>query len=146
MERPQAGRSFNLAELLRIPFQALVDELHERLALAGFPDIRPTHTIVFALVTAEGIRLSDLAEKAQLTKQLMSYLVDAVEELGYIERVPDPADGRAKLIRLTERGVQASRTGSEIIRAIEHDWASQLGVEDMGSLRALLERLVQNMG
>lgn len=138
--------SLNFAQLLRIPFQALVAELHERLADMGYPDIRPTHTLIFALADREGMRLTELAERAQMTKQLVNYLVTSIEELGYVERLPDPGDGRAKIVRLTERGYQASQAGKEIIQGIEQAWAEKLGVRDMQELRSLLERLVSVVG
>ena len=146
MERKQTMRQLNLAQLLRIPFQALVSELHTRLVARGYPDIPATHTIVFALVDTQGIRLSELAKRAQLTKQLVNYLVTAVEERGYVERLPDPRDGRAKIVRLTERGQQAALVGSEIIANIEREWAASLGPADMDELRSLLERLVDVLG
>ena len=134
--------ALNFAQLLRIPFQVLVTELHERLAEMGYSDIRPTHTLIFALVDKEGIRLSELAERAQMTKQLVNYLVTSIEELGYVERVPDPEDGRAKIVRLTERGFAASQAGNEIIQSIEQAWAEKLSAREMQELRSLLERLV----
>ena len=146
MERRQTMRQLNMAQLFRIPFQVLVSELHTQLAAKGYPDISATHTIVFALVDRQGIRLSELAKRAQLTKQLVNYLVTAVEERGYVERVPDPRDGRAKIVRLTERGQQAARVGSDIIASIEREWAASLGSEDMDELRSLLELLVDVLG
>ena len=140
MKQPQS--EFNLAALLRIPFQALVDELHQRLAEAGYGDIRPAHTIIFALLGPEGMPLSELTARAQTTKQVMNYLVNAVEKNGYIERVPDPADGRAKIVRLTQRGLQASEAGRDIIIHIETEWGEILGEQEIGQLRALLEHLV----
>jgi DNA-binding MarR family transcriptional regulator len=134
--------SFNLAQLLRIPFQALVTELHERLAAAGFGDVRPIHTLIFAFVSREGIRLHELVERMQSTKQNVNYLVNALEEMGYVERVPDPLDGRGKLVRLTKRGEANSLAGRTIIQNIEQEWANQLGEETMAQLRALLEQLV----
>jgi DNA-binding MarR family transcriptional regulator len=136
------GTSFNLAQLLRIPFQALVTELHERLAAAGFGDIRPIHTLIFAFVSSEGIRLHELVERMQSTKQNVNYLVNALEGMGYVERVPDPADGRGKIVRLTKRGEANSLAGSTIIQNIEQEWANQLGEETMTHLRTLLEQLV----
>ncbi|HEU5379462.1 MAG TPA: MarR family transcriptional regulator [Ktedonobacteraceae bacterium] len=146
MERGQTMGRLNFAQLLRIPFQALVTELHAQLAAQGYPDIPAAQTIVFAHVDAQGMRLSELAERAQLTKQLVTYLVTAVEERGYVERVPDPSDGRAKIVRLTERGQQVAQAGSEIIAGIEREWAASLGPEDMEELRFLLQRLVSILG
>ena len=145
MEIELSSQKLNLAQLLRIPFQALVTELHERLELVGYGDIRPTHTLIFALVTAEGIRLGELAERAQLTKQLVNYLVTAVEERGYVERVPDPLDGRAKLVRLTERGQMAVAEGAKIIESIEQEWAELLGDQIMQDIRLRLVKLVRVM-
>ena len=142
MERGQTTGQLNFAQLLRMPFQTLVTELHAQLAAKGYPDIPATYTIVFAHIDTQGIRLSELAKRAQLTKQLVTYLVTALEERGYVERVPDPHDGRAKIVRLTERGRQAAQIGSEIIEGIERAWAASLGPEDMDELRSLLERLV----
>ena len=142
MERGQKKEQLNFAQLLRMPFQALVSELHTQLAANGYPDIPAAYTIVFALVDAQGIRLSELAKRAQLTKQLVNYLVTAVEERGYVERVPDPSDGRAKIVRLTKRGQEAAQVGSDIIEGIEREWAASLGAEDMDELRSLLDRLV----
>jgi DNA-binding MarR family transcriptional regulator len=138
---PEPGRSPNIADLLHGPFQLLVDELHERLAEAGYPDIRPAHGNVFGYVRKEGSRLTELAERAQLTKQTMGYLVDHLEERGYLERLPDPDDKRAKIIRLTDRGREAVRVASGIIGTIEDRWAEVLGRGRMEQLRELLTDL-----
>ena len=143
MYEQHTSSALNLAQALRIPYQALVRELHRRLAEAGYADIRPTYTLVFAHLDQHGMRLGEFAERAQLSKQLITYLVAAVERLGYVERLVDPTDGRARLVRLTSRGVEAARTGREIINAIEVEWAQRLGADAIGSLRAGLERLVE---
>lgn len=142
MDKTTQVRKLNLAQLLRIPFQELVTKLHKRLDAAGYGDIRPTHTLIFALVTIEGIRLTDLAERAQLTKQLVNYLVTAMEEQGYVERIPDPTDGRARLVRLTAQGQAASEAGARIIADIEQEWATLLDGPSMQDLRIKLEYLV----
>jgi len=131
----------NLAQLLAVPFQAIVAELHARLAAAGYGDIRPHHGPVFGYLPAEGARLSELAERAQTTKQLMAYLVDALEERGYVERVPDPTDRRAKLVRFTTRGRAAARAGGAIIHGIEAEWGRRIGEQHMRDLRSLLGHL-----
>jgi DNA-binding MarR family transcriptional regulator len=146
MEYKRTVGQLNFAQLLRIPFQALVTELHTQLAARGYPDLPVTYTIVFAHVDRQGIRLSELARRAQLTKQLVNYLVTTLEERGYVERVPDPIDGRARIVRLTERGQQAAEVGREIIESIEGEWAISLGSENMNELRSLLERLVNIAG
>lgn len=61
--------------------------------------------------------------------------------LGYVERVPGPEDGRAKLVRLTERGVRAQQAGREIVAQIEQGWGDALGRQDFDALKELLGRL-----
>jgi DNA-binding MarR family transcriptional regulator len=138
---PEPGRPPNIAELLHGPFQILVDELHERLAEAGYPDIRPAHGNVFGYIRKEGSRLTELAERAQLTKQTMGYLVDYLEERGYVERRPDPDDRRAKIVRLTDEGRELIGMAREIMGRIEARWAELLGEDSMEQLRELLTEL-----
>jgi DNA-binding MarR family transcriptional regulator len=131
----------NIGILLRGPFQEIVRRIAEGLADAGFDDIRPAHTPVFQHIKAEGSRLSDIAERAQMTKQSMGYLVDYLEQRGYVERRPDPTDRRANLIFLTERGWAEVREALSIIAAVEREWAHQLGKQRMEQLRELLSEL-----
>ena len=113
----------NIGILLRGPYQAIVRRIADELAEAGFDDIRPAHTAVFQHIKADGSRLSELAQRAQLTKQSMGYLVDYLEERGYVERRPDPTDRRASLILLTERGWEQVRAALRII------WSSPASVD-----------------
>lgn len=131
-----------LGALLRIPFQAIVARIHEGLAVAGYTDLRPAHFVVFQQMRPEGVRLTELAESAQITKQSMGYIVDYLEEQGYVERVPDPADGRARIIRLTERGKSVERTAREIIQDVEAEWSRHLGERRMRQLHQTLSDLV----
>ena len=131
----------NIGILLRAPFQEVVRRVSEGLAEAGFGDVRPAHTAVFQHIRAEGSRLSELAERAQLAKQSMGYLVDYLEERGYVERRPDPRDRRAALIVLTERGWDEVRTALRIIAEIEEEWTRRLGKRRMAQLRELLGAL-----
>lgn len=134
-------RELNLAQLLRHPYEALVARLHEELANAGFPDIRPAHGCVFQYTDPEGSRLTDLARRAGLTKPTLVAAVHDLERLGYVERLPDHRDGRAKVVRLTARGAAAAAAGARIIGEIETQWASQLGEQQAHQLRRALEQL-----
>lgn len=79
----------------------------QKLAERGFEDLRVSHTTLFANLDPAGSRLVDLAAHAGITKQSMAAIADDLEGLGYIHRGPDPRDGRARLIWLTDRGRQA---------------------------------------
>src|SRR5579862_4128396 len=133
----------NLGILLRVPFQEIVRRVSAGLAEAGFDDLRPAHTAVFQHIDADGSRLTDLAERAQITKQSMGYLVDYLEHRGYLERRPDPSDRRASLVCLTERGWAQIQTALAIIATLEEDWTRTLGNEQMRQLRNLLSQLAQ---
>lgn len=131
----------NLAQLLRHPYEALVARLHEELARAGFADIRPAHGCVFQYAEPEGSRLTDLARRAGLTKPTVVAAVHDLERLGYVERLPDHRDGRAKVVRLTARGAAAAAAGARIIAEIEQQWAVHLGDQQARQLRRALEQL-----
>ncbi len=113
----------------------------EGLAERGFGDVRPAHGALAQHIEDRGSRVTDLAQFAQVTKPTVVYLVNELERLGYVERIPDPADGRAKLVRLTERGGRAQEAARELVTQIEKDWSRALGGGDFARLRALLARL-----
>jgi DNA-binding MarR family transcriptional regulator len=127
-----------LIDLLSFALRDISGELQERLADAGYADIRPGHGYVFAVIGPEGARLTELAEGSRITKQAMGELTSDLERLGYLERVPDPTDGRARILRLTDRGAEAQRTGFAILREIEDAWAERHGAERVRDLRAVL--------
>ena len=131
----------NLGILVRVIHQEVVERVSAGLAGTEFDDIRPAHTAVFQHIEAEGSRLTDLAERAQITKQSMGYLVDYLEERGYVERRPDPTDRRATLVCLTDRGWKQIRAALAIIAALEAEWTRTLGKERMEQLRELLSEL-----
>lgn len=130
-----------LGTLLRDPVLAINELVSEGLAARGFADFRPAHGTIGQHIADEGSRVTELAELVQLTKPTVVYLVNDLERLGYVERLPDPSDGRAKLVRLTARGLQAQQAAREIVAQIERDWSRALGGRDFANLRTLLERL-----
>lgn len=144
----QSGREDRrmIGALLRIPREAALRQVLAGLAAASFGDVRPATFTVFQHMPPEGMRLTALAEAALMTKQSMGYLVDDLEALGYVERVPDPADRRAKLVRLTARGQDVDETVREVIRQIEADWAARMGEDDYRHLGQLLRALIDVVG
>jgi DNA-binding MarR family transcriptional regulator len=131
----------NLAILLREPFRAGTEVLHRRFAERGHTEVRPPHGNVMQFLDDDGTRVSVLAQRAQMTKQAMAELVLHLERLGYVERVPDPSDGRAKLVRATQRGRELYAIAREVVAEIEAEWTRRLGRAKMRQLRALLEEL-----
>lgn len=131
----------NLAILLREPFRAGTEVLHRRFAERGHVQIRPAHGDVMQFLDAGGTRVSVLAERAQMTKQSMAELVAHLERLGYVERIPDPGDRRAKLVRATPRGRELYAIARQVVAEIEAEWTALLGKAKMRQLRDLLEEL-----
>jgi len=131
----------NIGVLLRDLAQEVVRRVAAGLAEGGFGDVRPAHTAVFQHIDAEGTRLTDLAERAQITKQSMGYLVDYLEDRGYVERRPDANDRRVALICLTDRGWDEIKAALAIISQVENEWARRLGKARMGELRETLAEL-----
>ncbi len=137
-ERSEGGVLFS--QLLRGPYQALLAKVHAGLAAAGFADSYPSWgTNIFHYLREGGLRLTELAERSHTTKQAMRYTVNQLEAAGYVERVADPTDGRAKIIRLTDRGLEARRVADEIINDLERECAHRLGEQRMRQFEDLIK-------
>ncbi len=134
----------------RIPLPGLLDPLlaHIRRGTvaaaheAGFTDIREAHNTVFGLVPAEGIRLTDLATRAGVSKQAMSELVDDLVEKSYFVKAPDPTDGRAKIISWSERAWEVNVHAQAYFDRVEAELADLVGAEGVRQLRETLESIV----
>jgi DNA-binding MarR family transcriptional regulator len=109
---------------------------------ARIPAIRPAHTQLLPHIDLEGTKLTDLARRVGATKQAVGELVDALEAQGLVERVPDPLDRRAKLVRFTDRGKKELVAGLELLRAMEGELAEDLGQARMKRLGQTLRRLI----
>jgi DNA-binding MarR family transcriptional regulator len=131
----------NLAILLREPFRAMSAQLMERLAERGHPEVRFAHGNVLQFLDDDGTRVSLLAERAQVSKQAMAQLVAHLEEHGYVERVSDPRDGRAKLVRATDRGRDVYSIARELMAEVDAQLTERLGEAKLRRLRALLAEL-----
>ena len=133
----------------RTPLPALLDdakrigfgELHNRLEAEGHPQVRHAHGCVFRYIDVDGSRLTELAAQSGVTKQAVGEFVDELEGYGYVERVPDPLDGRAKIIRLTARGRDARQAALRIFDDMEREWAERFGERRIAEMREVLEAL-----
>jgi DNA-binding MarR family transcriptional regulator len=110
------------------------------LAEAGY-ELSTAQGRVMARVGDNGTRLTDLAEQAQITKQSAGFLVDQLERAGFAERVPDPTDARARLVRIAPRGLAARREARKEERRIQREWEEHLGPERMAALQDALTSL-----
>ncbi len=139
---PAATPVAPMIRLLGLAFDEFSEELARRIEAAGFEDLRPGHGCVFGNIDVEtGSRLTDLAGRANMTKQSVGEVTTDLERRGYVERVPDPADGRVKIIRLTARGRHAYTTGRGLIDQLEREWADRYGQQRIAALRKTLETI-----
>jgi DNA-binding MarR family transcriptional regulator len=111
-------------------------------ARLGGPKVRASHTTLFPFVDLEGTRLTELAARMGVSKQAAGQLVEELEQMGVLERVPDPADGRAKLVRFSPRGRRGLLEGLALLRGLELELSAQIGEGDMERLHGILLRLL----
>lgn len=132
-----------LARLLGLCSAKFSQHLLQSLWDAGFTDQRMVYDRVFPFVPPEGIRLTDLADRAGMTKQAMSELVADLVTMGYLHRVPDPTDGRAKLIEFTDRGWAAVHAVLGAFGEMEAALTARLGKRRMTELRRTLVEILE---
>lgn len=138
--RPPSGTA-SFGNLFRDVTLAMQQLVAEELVRRGFSDLRPALLAVAQHVGANGTRVTELAERAWLTKATVVHAVDELERLGYVTREPDPTDRRAKLVRSTARAREAEQAAREAIADIREAWSALIGDEQMDALEAELRRL-----
>jgi DNA-binding MarR family transcriptional regulator len=134
-----------LGLLLRLASQQWAQAIEAALAEAGFDDIRPPHANVFTFARPQGIQVSELTRVARVRKQTMAQAVEELEELGYVERRPDPNDRRARLVFLTKRGEKVRPIAVAAGRQVAKRWAELTSQEEMKSLQRSLEALLARL-
>lgn len=131
----------SLAPGLFLAYRAAEDHILETIASAGFDDLSRAQGRFLAGIDDGGTRLVTLADRARIAKQTAVALVDRLERSGYVERVRDPADGRARLVRLTTKGRQVLPHARRAEEEVEQAWTAHLGPDRAAALRDALERL-----
>lgn len=138
-DEPPAGP--NLGLLCYFPYRAMEARVFEAVAAAGFDDVTLAQARIFQRIDPQGTRLTDLAERARVTKQSAGFLVDQLERAGYVRRVPDPTDARARLVQVAARGEAAVEVARVAEAQVEAEWTAHLGAAATRSLRRALTRL-----
>ena len=130
----------DLATLMFVSYRSMDERVQRAMREAGY-DVTVAQSRLAQRIADEGSRLTELADRAQVTKQTASLLVAALEREGLVERVPDPSDGRARLIRMSARGREAAAQAMQVVIGVEREWTEHLGPELAGQLREGLVRL-----
>ncbi len=138
---PADSEELSLGVLLFIPYRAMEMATMSGLVRAGYTDMTVAQARIAARIDPNGSRITTLAAAAEVTKQTAGFLVEQLERAGYVERVPDPSDGRAQLVTIAPRGQAAREAVLPALAEVEAEWAAHLGPERMAQLRETLTML-----
>jgi len=128
--------------LLRLLYQHYSEDIHAALRDAGFGDLGPAHANVFPFVAPDGITVSELARLGGVRKQTMAQAVEQLEQMGYVDRRPNPRDRRSRLVFLTERGESVKPVTHATAERVEKRWAQLTSPEELEALRGSLLHLL----
>ena len=138
----EAAKRGSTAQLLfkcgRIVNEIAIERLRKKV---NQPGLRIAHTHLFPHIDLAGTRLTDLAAKLGLTKQAVGQLVSELEAMGFLEKVPDPADGRAKLICFSQEGKESMFGGLALLGELVADLTEKIGRRKMAQLHGALTAL-----
>ncbi|HAM02241.1 MAG TPA: hypothetical protein DCQ30_08455 [Acidimicrobiaceae bacterium] len=131
--------------LLGVVWQWVRDQMYAGVVAAGYDDLTAAHVGLWRYPGLEGLRPSQLADRRGITKQSVNDLLGHLEQRGYLLRVADSADGRARVIRLTSKGWRLQQTiyaqaGSAQLR-IEEILGPRRFAQMHSSLEVLTEQL-----
>jgi DNA-binding MarR family transcriptional regulator len=136
-----AGQRQELGILLFVANRALEQRAFDAVVAAGITDITLAQARVAARIGPDGTRVSELAEQARITKQSAAFLVEQLEAAGYVERVPDPTDGRARLVRLTARAGRVVEAANAEVGRVLAEWADHVGEDRLAQVHETLRDL-----
>ena len=139
----EAAKAGSWAQLMfqcaRLINERALAQVHRRTGLA----VRPSHTTLFPYIEVEGTRPSVLAQKLGISKQAVGQMVDALADMGMLERVPDPSDARAQLVRFSVQGRKGLLQGLALLGELEADLAEKVGAADVEHMHHTLLRLAE---
>jgi DNA-binding MarR family transcriptional regulator len=137
----QTSTDTSLAALLFSAYRSMESKIFGALHQVGYDDVTPAQARVFRVIRPDGSRLTDVADAAHVTKQTAGFLVDQLIRGGYVTRVPDPADARARLIKIAPKGAAVIPVAAAIVAKAEAEWAALLGSDKSQTLRDILQTL-----
>ncbi|WP_313807866.1 MarR family winged helix-turn-helix transcriptional regulator [Sphingobium sp.] len=138
---PQAILSGHIGRLIRLAFRQFEIAVLKHLRDLGFEDLRLTHVQMLPYIPVSGIRTSEIAAAANMTKQAVGQLANEMENAGYIRRTSDPSDGRAKLVTFTDKGLTLSATYPIMLARSEADLLKGLSLEEFHTFRKVIARM-----
>jgi DNA-binding MarR family transcriptional regulator len=141
-------REFQAASLQRhaIEFgEWMVRASNSQAHALGHKDLRPAHARLMVFLGWEGSRITDIAKAQDVSKNAVGQLVSELEALGYVERVPDPADGRAKIVRYTRQGRELIADAASIANQLDATIEGIVGARRFVELRSTLADICRHL-
>ncbi len=145
LDDPDGGPGPYVGAMLGVVWQWVRDQLYAGVVAAGYDDLNAAHVGLWRYPGLEGLRPSQLADRRGITKQAVNDLLGHLERQGYLLRVPDSADGRARVIRLTSKGWRLQRTIYAEAGAAQLRIAEILGQRRFAQLHSFLELLTEEL-
>ncbi|MGI5171008.1 MarR family winged helix-turn-helix transcriptional regulator [Spirillospora sp. CA-253888] len=136
------GPDSRIGALARRLAALVTQRVQEGLAAEGITDVRPTHLRVFTTIEHGPARLTQIAERLGTTKQTVGPLVDELVKLGYLSRLPDPQDARARLVDFTPAGLAAAMTAQRCADALDRELTERVGLQSAQHCRSALWELI----
>ena len=103
--------------------------------------LRGSHGRLLSLIPESGIRPSEIAADAWITKQAVGTRLREMEELGWITIAPDPDDRRAVIVKRTAAGTRIRRAARRAIATLEDEWAAEVGADRYRTFREVIDQL-----
>lgn len=144
-DKLEAEKAKRTVQLLFKAARLLNERAIERIRLRTDEPVRIAHTTVLPHVDLEGTRLTELARRLGVTKQAAGQVVDELEEMGFLERVPDPNDARAKLVRFSKKGQKAMLEGLQVLGELEGEMRDRIGEAKMRTLHESLAVVIASI-
>ena len=144
-EDPSGELPRYVGAMLRVVWQWVRDQMYAGVVAAGYDDLNAAHVGLWRYPGLDGLRPSQLAERAGITKQSVNDLLGHLEQYGYLKRAPDSADGRARVIRLTAKGRRLEETIYAEAGAAQQQIAEILGPRRFAQLHSSLELLTEEL-
>ena len=138
---PADDGPLNIGLLCFIVQRAMEDRVLADIAAAGFDDVTIAQARVLARVSSKGTRITELAERARVSKQTVTFMVDQLERAGYVRRVPDPSDARARLVVFADRGLASQQVARRTEAVVQEEWTRHLGRRATARLHQILTQL-----
>jgi DNA-binding MarR family transcriptional regulator len=97
--------------------------------LAARGQVSAAHVHITRHLELQGTRLTELAERAGMSKQAMGDLVSQCDAWGLVTREPDPRDARARLVKFTPNGLAWLRAFQEAVAQAEREFRTEIGAD-----------------